>query len=120
MKRFLRTPSPCDGRGVRGPVRLARRRLLCRGDDRIGRHRQRLHPQSRLQGRTLRGQEAKPDGFGPNAIKEQSLDSSKFKVVPIATVADGVTRHAVISTTARPCARAAWPRAPRPGPASTR
>jgi len=46
---------------------------------------------------TLRGQEAKPDGFGPNAIKEQSLDASKLKQVPAATVADGVVRQAVIS-----------------------
>ena len=48
---------------------------------------------------TLRGQEAKPDGFGPNAIKEQSLDASKFKQVPSAAVADGLGRHAVISDT---------------------
>jgi hypothetical protein len=46
---------------------------------------------------TLRGQEAKPDGFGPNAIKEQSLDASKLKQVPSAVLADGVTRQAVIS-----------------------
>src|SRR5918999_139970 len=46
---------------------------------------------------TLRGQEAKPDGFGPNAIKEQSLDATKFKQVPLAVLADGVTRHAVVS-----------------------
>jgi hypothetical protein len=48
---------------------------------------------------TLRGQEAKPDGFGPNAIKEQSLDASKLKQVPSAVVADGLGRHAVISDT---------------------
>jgi hypothetical protein len=51
---------------------------------------------------TLRGQEAKPDGWGPNAIKEQVLDASKFKQVPsaaAAVVADGVNRHAVISNT---------------------
>jgi hypothetical protein len=46
---------------------------------------------------TLRGQEAKPDGFGANAIKEQSLDATKLKQVPSAVVADGVVRHAVIS-----------------------
>ena len=46
---------------------------------------------------TLRGQESKPDGWGPNAIKEQVLDASKFKQVPSAAAADGVTRHAVIS-----------------------
>ena len=55
---------------------------------------------------TLRGQEAKPDGFGPNAIKEQSLDASKLKQVPSAAVADGVTRHAVISSVRRDGARA--------------
>jgi hypothetical protein len=46
---------------------------------------------------TLRGNEAKPDGFGPNAIKEQVLDASKLRQVPSAVVADGVVRHAVIS-----------------------
>jgi hypothetical protein len=49
---------------------------------------------------TLRGQEAKRDGFGGGAIKESSLDASKIKPVPsalAATVADGVSRHAVIS-----------------------
>jgi hypothetical protein len=46
---------------------------------------------------TLRGQESKPDGWGPKAIKEQVLDASKFKQVPSAVIADGVTRHAVIS-----------------------
>ena len=52
---------------------------------------------------TLRGNEAKPDGFGPNAIKEQSLDSSKFNAARIgkvtaATLADGISRHGVISS----------------------
>jgi hypothetical protein len=51
---------------------------------------------------TLRGQESKPDGFGPNAIKEQVLDSSKLNAAKIgkvnsAAAADGITRHAVIS-----------------------
>jgi hypothetical protein len=49
---------------------------------------------------TLRGQEAKREGFGGGAIKEQSLDASKIKQVPsaaAAVVADGVTRHAVVS-----------------------
>jgi hypothetical protein len=48
---------------------------------------------------TLRGQEAKRDGFGGGGIKEESLDASKIKQVPSATaavVAEGV-RHAVIS-----------------------
>jgi hypothetical protein len=48
---------------------------------------------------TLRGQEAKPDGFGPNAIKEQSLDASKLKQVPAAALSEGLGRHAVISDT---------------------
>jgi hypothetical protein len=46
---------------------------------------------------TLRGQEAKPDGFGPNAIKEQALDATKIRQVPSAAQADGVVRQAVIS-----------------------
>ena len=48
---------------------------------------------------TLRGQESKPDGFGPNAIKEQALDASKLKQVPSAAVAEGVNRQAVIADT---------------------
>lgn len=46
---------------------------------------------------TLRGQEAKLDGFGPNAIKEQVLDAAKLDKVTAAGVADGAARHAVIS-----------------------
>jgi hypothetical protein len=46
---------------------------------------------------TLRGQEAKQDGFGPNAIKEQALDATKLKQVPSAQSADGLVRQAVIS-----------------------
>ena len=51
---------------------------------------------------TLRGQEAKRDGFGGGAIKERSLDEAKLEASKIgqvnsAIVADGVTRHAVIS-----------------------
>ena len=48
---------------------------------------------------TLRGQEAKPDGFGAGAIKEQSLDATKLRQVPSAVLADGLGRHAVISDT---------------------
>jgi len=48
---------------------------------------------------TLRGQEAKRDGFGGGAIKEQSLDASKLGPVPAAALADGLGRHAVISDT---------------------
>jgi hypothetical protein len=46
---------------------------------------------------TLRGNESKPDGFGPNAIKEQVLDAGKLKQVTSAIAADGVTRHVVVS-----------------------
>jgi hypothetical protein len=46
---------------------------------------------------TLRGQEAKREGFGGGAIKESSLDATKIKQVPSSVIADGVTRHAVIS-----------------------
>ena len=46
---------------------------------------------------TLRGQESKPDGWGPKAIKEQSLDASKLEQVPSAVLSEGVVRHAVIS-----------------------
>ena len=45
----------------------------------------------------MRGKEAKPDGFGPNAIKEQALDATKLKQVPSAGLADGVVRQGVIS-----------------------
>jgi hypothetical protein len=49
---------------------------------------------------TLRGQEAKREGFGGGAIKESTLDATKIKQVPSAVAAvtgDGVARHAVIS-----------------------
>lgn len=46
---------------------------------------------------TLRGQEAKRNGFGGGAIKETSLDAGQFRQVPSSVVAEGVTRHAVIS-----------------------
>jgi hypothetical protein len=46
---------------------------------------------------TLRGQEAKREGFGGGAIKESSLDSTKIKQVPSSVISEGVTRHAVIS-----------------------
>ena len=53
---------------------------------------------------TLRGNEAKPDGFGPNAIKEQVLDPAKLDAtkigrVPASGVADGLARHVVVSST---------------------
>jgi hypothetical protein len=97
MKRFLRTPSPamvvaCVALFVSlGGVSYA---VATIGSDDIinGSIRNRDFKDG-----TLRGNEAKPDGFGPNAIKEQSLDASKLKQVPAAILADGVTRHAVIS-----------------------
>jgi hypothetical protein len=97
MKRFLRTPSPamvvaCVALFVSlGGVSYA---VATIGSNDIvdGSIRNRDFKDG-----TLRGQEAKPDGFGPNAIKEQSLDSTKLRQVPSAVVADGVTRHAVIS-----------------------
>ena len=51
---------------------------------------------------TLRGNEAKRDGFGGGAIKERSLnpaelDESRLGKVNSAASADGLTRHAVIS-----------------------
>jgi hypothetical protein len=46
---------------------------------------------------TLRGNEAKREGFGGGAIKESSLDATQIKQVPASVIADGVTRHAVIS-----------------------
>src|ERR671913_208780 len=51
---------------------------------------------------TLRGDEAKRDGFGPNAIKEQALDSAKLNAskigkVPTAGIAGGLARFAVTS-----------------------
>jgi hypothetical protein len=46
---------------------------------------------------TLRGQEAKREGFGGGAIKESSLDATRIGQVPSAVTADGLGRHAVIS-----------------------
>jgi hypothetical protein len=51
---------------------------------------------------TLRGNEAKRDGFGGGAIKESTLDASKLNASKIgkvntAGVADGLARHGVIS-----------------------
>jgi hypothetical protein len=53
---------------------------------------------------TLRGQESKRNGFGGGAIKESSLDASQLDADDIgkvkdAGVADGLTRHAVVSAT---------------------
>jgi hypothetical protein len=98
MKRFLRAPSPamvvaCVALFVSlGGVSYA---VATIGSDDIinGSIRNRDFKDG-----TLRGNEAKPDGFGPNAIKEQSLDASKLKQVPSAVLADGVTRQAVVST----------------------
>ena len=51
---------------------------------------------------TLRGQEAKRNGFGGGAIKESTLDASQLDAgdlgkVDNAAVADGLSRHAVVS-----------------------
>ena len=97
MKRFLRTPSPamvvaCVALFVSlGGVSYA---VATIGSDDIinGSIRNRDFKDG-----TLRGNEAKPDGFGPNSIKEQSLDASKLKQVPSAAQAEGVVRQAVVS-----------------------
>ena len=57
---------------------------------------------------TLRGNEAKREGFGGGAIKESSLDASKLRAdrldstkigkVGAAALADGISRHGVISS----------------------
>ncbi len=97
MKRFLRTPSPsmvvaCAALFVSlGGVSYAVA-TIDSADIVDGSIRNRDFKDG-----TLRGQEAKPDGFGPNAIKEQSLDSTKLTQVPSAVLADGVVRQAVIS-----------------------
>jgi hypothetical protein len=49
---------------------------------------------------TLRGQEAKRDGFGGGGIKEESLATSKLdasKLDPVPT-ADGLTHHVVVAS----------------------
>jgi hypothetical protein len=97
MKRFLRTPSPsmvvaCAALFVSlGGVSYAVA-TIDSADIVNGSIRNRDFKDG-----TLRGQEAKADGFGPNAIKEQSLDASKLDQVPSAVLADGVVRQAVIS-----------------------
>ena len=97
MKRFVRTPSPsmvvaCVALFVSlGGVSYAVA-TIDSGDIVNGSIRNRDFKDG-----TLRGQEAKPDGFGPNAIKEQSLDATKLRQVPSAVLAEGVVRHAVIS-----------------------
>jgi len=53
---------------------------------------------------TLRGQEAKRNGFGGGAIKETTLDASQLDPNDIgkvkdAGVADGLSRHAVVTAT---------------------
>ena len=46
---------------------------------------------------TLRGQEFKPDSLGPNAVKEQVLDSTKLGTVNNSLLAEGVTRQVVVA-----------------------
>jgi hypothetical protein len=48
---------------------------------------------------TLRGNEAKRNGFGGGAIKETTLDASQLGKVANAGVADGLSRHAVVTAT---------------------
>jgi hypothetical protein len=48
---------------------------------------------------TLRGNEAKRNGFGGGAIKETTLDTSQLGKVANAAVADGLSRHAVVTAT---------------------
>ena len=53
---------------------------------------------------TLRGQEAKRNGFGGGAIKESSLDASQLDAKDIGKVtaagtADGLSHHAVVTAT---------------------
>jgi hypothetical protein len=50
---------------------------------------------------TLRGQEAKRNGFGGGAIKETTLDASQLGKVGNAGAADGLTRQAVVSAAGR-------------------
>ena len=97
MKRFIRTPSPsmvvaCAALFVSlGGVSYAVA-TIDSGDIVNGSIRNRDFKDG-----TLRGQESKPDGFGPNAIKEQALDASKIRQVPSAALAEGVVRQAVVS-----------------------
>lgn len=104
MKRFLRTPSPamvvaCVALFVSlGGVSYA---VATIGSDDIinGSIRNRDFKDG-----TLRGQEAKRNGFGGGAIKETTLDASQLDANDIgkvknAGVADGLTRHAVVSAT---------------------
>ena len=48
--------------------------------------------------RGLRGQELKRDSIGPNAVKEESLDSLKLGPVTNAAAAQGSAHHAVIGS----------------------
>jgi hypothetical protein len=48
---------------------------------------------------TLRGQEAKRNGFGGGAIKESTLDASQLGKVDSAVTADGLTRQAIVTET---------------------
>jgi hypothetical protein len=48
--------------------------------------------------RGLRGQELKRDSIGPNAVKEESLNSLKLGAVTTAVAAQGSAHHAVIAS----------------------
>jgi hypothetical protein len=103
MKRFLRLPSPAmvvaivalvtASSGVSYAVATINGSSLVNGSIR----------NVKFKDGTLRGQEAKRDGFGGGAIKERSLDasqldSSKLGPVPSAGTADGLMRHVVVAS----------------------
>jgi hypothetical protein len=103
MKRFLRLPSPAmvvaiialvvASSGVSYAVATISGSSLVNGSIR----------NVKFKDGTLRGQEAKRDGFGGGAIKERSLDASqldasKIGQVPSAASAEGVVRHVVVAS----------------------
>lgn len=103
MKRFLRLPSPAmvvaivalvvASSGVSYAVATISGSSIVNGSIR----------NVKFKDGTLRGQEAKRDGFGGGGIKEQSLDASKLDSsdigpVPNAVAADGVARYVVLAS----------------------
>jgi hypothetical protein len=103
MKRFLRLPSPAmvvaiialvvASSGVSYAVATINGSSLVNGSIR----------NVKFKDGTLRGQEAKRDGFGGGGIKEESLDTSKLDAskigqVPTASSAEGVVRHVVVAS----------------------
>jgi hypothetical protein len=103
MKRFLRVPSAAmvvaivalvvASSGVSYAVATISGSSLVNGSVR----------NAKFKDGTLRGQEAKRDGFGGGSIKEQSLDTSKLDAsklgpVPSAGAAEGLVRHVVVAS----------------------